>query len=358
MMRWLVIPLVLCAPAFGEKELGCGRQLWIVDLAKNYGFRSFGMERLGDASNPQGWIESRGVTFLSPGLIAIYQVLPSGEPPSLATRGGDAQSFVLEIQVLAANDGRPVKSLQLITGSYANRFSAKWEWRPLFPSVLPTHDGSFLVRTKGMLHVFSAEFVEIASRNLASTKEATSEQWKFSVSPKGDEVYAEHSEDFFSKGEHGFGRFKLTRYLMNADTLEILRTWDDSERPWGPPWEPKYKTEGGGGGKGPTKIVITPDGAHPDITITLAGKDRGASELLTDDLLAVEIHHYRPDPFDLGRCSKPVRLAIYDLATKSEKCSIPITQAAGGCGSGFLYGISSTGAVAVIQGAELSLYRP
>lgn len=364
MTRYLVILLVLlCACAVGGNPRACAERAWVVDLAKTYGFRSFGMERWGDAPHPQGWIESRGVTFLSPDLIALYQVLPSGEPPSLARRAGDtmAGSFVLQIQVLAANDGRPVKSLHLVTGSHANRFSAKWEWAPLFPSVLPTHDGRFLVHTKGMLRVFSAEFKEVASRELASNKETTSEEWKFSVSPRGDQIYAEHSEGFFSKSEPGLGRFKLTRYLMDADTLQILRAWDYHERPLRPPWEPeepKYKTEGGGGNKDPNKIFVMPDRTRPGFTVTLPGKDRSKSELLTDSLLAVEIHHYRTDPLDVGRCSKPVRLAIYDVSTRSEKCSIPITKEAGRCGSGFLYNVSTTGAVAIIQGAELSLYRP
>jgi hypothetical protein len=362
MMRLMAIVLILCAPATaGKQQRACAPPVWTVNLAETYSFRSFGIENLGDAPHPQGWAESRGVTFLSPHLIAIYQVLPSSEPPTLTDRLGDGKirPFVLQIQVLASSDGKPVKSLQFTTGLHANRFSAKLEWAFLFPSILPTHDGRFLVRTKDMLRLFSADFVEIACKELASNREATSEEWKFSVSPRGDQVYAEHSEDFFSKNEPGLGHFKLTRYLFDADTLKTLRSWDYRERPWGAPWErSKYKTEGGGRGKGPNEIVVLPDQTHPGFTVTLRGKDRSRSEVLTDALLAVEIHHYRADPFDVGRCSNPVRLAIYDLASKSEKCSIPIAKEAGRCGSGFLYGVSSTGAVAVIQGTKLSLYRP
>jgi hypothetical protein len=254
MMRRLVVLLVLCAPAVGESQPECGQPAWTVDLAAR-SFRSFGRELLGDVPHPQGWIESRGLTFLSPGLIAVYQVLPSGESPSLAKRDSvGVEPFVLQIQFLATNNGRPIKSLHFKTGSHANRFSAKWELSTLFPSVAPTHDGRFLIHTKDMLRVFSADFVEIASQELGSNKEATSEEWKFAVSPSGNQLYGEHTEDFFSKSEPGFGRFKLTRYLMDADTLQVLRSWDYRERPWGPPWDPEYKTEGGGAGRVQTRL--------------------------------------------------------------------------------------------------------
>ncbi len=74
-------------------------------------------------------------------------------------------------------------------------------------------------------------------------------------------------------------------------------------------------------------------------------------------LLAVEIHRHRPDPFDLGIQSKPLRIALYDLARKSEKCSIRITEAVSGPRSMF-YALSPAGGLAVIQGTKLSLYQP
>src|SRR5262249_26835792 len=162
MTRFLPALLILCAPAFGENQHVCGPPTWTINLEREYGFRAFGVERSGDAPHPQGWIESRGVTFLSPDLIAVYQVLPGGKSPSLGSRDSNgSESFVLQIQILTTKDGSPVRSLHLITGSHTNRFSPKWEWATLFPSVLRTHNGRFLVRTKGMLRVFSADFGEI-----------------------------------------------------------------------------------------------------------------------------------------------------------------------------------------------------
>jgi hypothetical protein len=355
MKRFLAVILMVCAPALGENPRACAQPEWTVDLAKTYGFRSFGMEHLKDAPHPQGWIQSRGVTFLSPDLIAIYQVLPSGAPPSLADRNLNTSkgSFVLQIEVLASSDGKPVKSLSLPTSSGVDQISSKWEWTSLFSSVLPTHDGRFLVRTKGLLHVFSRDFMEIASRPLPQSGIGSHDSWEFSISPDGGKLYAEHHEN---TGYDDNQPFKMTCDLMDADTLQVIRNWDCSEGHSRCPWGPEYKTEGGDSGKGPNKIVVMPGQGHPSVTITLPGKDRSASAQLSNSLLAVQIHHYGPDPFDLGGCSKPVRLAIYDLALRSEKCSIPIGKEAGHCGSGFLYSVSSSGDVAVIQGTQLSFY--
>ncbi len=68
-------------------------------------------------------------------------------------------------------------------------------------------------------------------------------------------------------------------------------------------------------------------------------------------LLAANIHRYRADPFDLGIGSKPLRITLYDLAIKSEKCSIGIRHDA-------FYAVSPEETVAVTQGNVLSLYRP
>lgn len=74
-------------------------------------------------------------------------------------------------------------------------------------------------------------------------------------------------------------------------------------------------------------------------------------------LLATEIEHHRSNPLDLDVTRRPVRIGIYDLTARSERCSIRITEPVSGSGA-MLYAVSAAGTVAVIQGDILSLYRP
>ena len=378
MIYRLLILWVLCGSAFGETPQACAQPAWTVDLSTTYGFESFGFGIRGDALHPPGWIESRGVTFISPSFVAVYEVLPTkGRPPALTARGrvADVGTFVLQVQVIAASDGNPVTQLRLPTGPGVNRASAKWEANYLFQSVLPTHNGKFLVRTKGRLLLYSADFKEITSRELPLplSKEATEDTWGFVLSPSGDRIYAEHVEGLFVKGHpeppprapSPVGYWKDTSYILDADSLQVLHTWDHAQRPsWGqrvwedpqssaPPWGREYRVSG----KGRITTVLSAAGEQL-LTISLAGENYLGSTELTDTLFVAETYRHRADTFDVRRCvAEPVRLAIYDLASKSEKCSIPITEKAGPCGSGFLFSASSAGDVVVIQGTQLSLYR-
>lgn len=365
--RQAAILLILCFPPGAQKERACPPPVWSVDLT-NYGFRPFGQEMWGDAPHPQGWIQSRGVTFLSPESLAVYEVLPKQELPPLASRepGGGVGRFVLQIQILAAKDGKPVKSLRLLTSSVVN--TGHEEFRFGFRSVFPTHDGKFLVRTSDMLRLYSADFVEIARAILPRPSRDSIDDWVFSVSPKSDRIYVEHKQNVGYKDKEPF---KTTRYLLDADTLQEVPTLPPRDCPWEPDlwqpnfWQPEYNLskykvseKGGGGGKAPNEIQIASSTGEPVFTARLSGLHGFASHQLTDSFLVAQIFRHVPDPFDLGRCSKPVRLAIYDLVTKSEKCSIPITGEAGHCGTGFLYSVSSADSLAVIQGSVLKVYRP
>ncbi len=80
----------------------------------------------------------------------------------------------------------------------------------------------------------------------------------------------------------------------------------------------------------------------------------------SDRLLVAEIIHVPRVKFDTTPPFQPRWLTVYDLATKSEKCSIrlrhkyPIFHS----NSAVLYALSPTGSLAVIQGTKLSLYQP
>ncbi len=111
------------------------------------------------------------------------------------------------------------------------------------------------------------------------------------------------------------------------------------------------------GGKGCKQVrLFLPDG---NLFSSIRVRDEVHSLLFNDKLLAVEVHRHQADPFDLGVQSKPLRVTIYDLATKSENCSIRTAKAVSDAwGWSMFYALSPAGTVAVIQGNTLSLYQP
>jgi hypothetical protein len=75
-------------------------------------------------------------------------------------------------------------------------------------------------------------------------------------------------------------------------------------------------------------------------------------------LLAAAFFRSWPDPFDLGSPSKPLRVAIYDLSMKSERCSVPLHEPVSSWYSTRFYDLSTAGSLALAQQNLLSLYEP
>lgn len=344
----LVLLLILAAEACpAEKQ--CPQPLWTVDLATKYSFRPLPAFKHGWGPPPEMWDRQRGVVFISEEVLAVYQVLASNDVPPLGHRdpSGGGGRFVLLALFLDAKNGEEVRTLRLVTSGSD------------FSGVYPTHDGNFLVRTGRLLRLYSPAFQEIASRSIPPSP-AENMSWLVSVVASGRRVYVEFGS--------GYG---LQSHLWDADTLESI--WDS------PPGNTSdsgsqgsdYSFEDiscpGESGRIPGQMFVYNNpkpckklkllSADGHLFWEVPVRDKVHSLLYNDRLLAVEIHRHRPDPFDLGIQSKPLRIALYDLATKSEKCSTRIAVPVSGWRSMF-YALSPTGALAVIQGTKLSLYQP
>ncbi|HEY3770156.1 MAG TPA: hypothetical protein VGN44_15895, partial [Candidatus Angelobacter sp.] len=119
-------------------------QTWTKNLKDEYGFHS------SDKSDLRAWTRQQGVRFITHDLLAVYQVFRT-EPPELQARGasGGAGSFRLKIVFFDARDGRELKRLEFPTNAEVS-------------SILPTHNGQFLVRTGEVFYLYSAAFEQLS----------------------------------------------------------------------------------------------------------------------------------------------------------------------------------------------------
>lgn len=375
MAPWLVIFAVLATQTPGNPA-AC-RPLWETDLVRQYDFNNFGKSSHLKRA-PAVWETQEGTVFISPDLLAVYQASSEPDTP-LRSRDqtGGAGRFALQLRFLRVRDGKEVKALHLPTDSE-------------YSSVLPTHDGKFLIRTGDIVRLYSPGFEEVASKNLPLSHVFQHESWRLQVSPSGRNVYLEHAE--MSRSES-----KSEGSLLDADTLRTTATFDtrgkslkiagDSlllgikdygtvvgEFKISAGWRPLFQVDLPGDascGFGTTFLrtndpILATFGCNTLRLLSLEGKqlstasvdkhEEFVSAVGAGSLVAAEVHYHRSDPFDLGISSKPVRIAVYDSTTKSEKCYIPITEPVSTWSS--LYGVSSVGGVAVIQGGVLRFYQP
>ncbi|MFQ5875688.1 MAG: hypothetical protein ACE5JL_18070 [Dehalococcoidia bacterium] len=308
----------------------------------------------------------KGVVFISPWILAVYQVVISNQlvPRGERDESGAGGKYILHVVLLDTKRGEEVQTLRFITG--ASDLSG----------VYPTHDGRFLVKTQGMLRLYSTTFEEIASRPLPLSETASGLGWILSVSPSGKLVYAKQS-------------FRTKHYLFDADTLETIPNPRPSDVAFWPearyllpelvPFPPRagvFTPQGnwmalnldskdsscirwgfvgigwqdfGGRGCKHLKLFSADGRLFWDVPV----HHEVGSFILSGSLLVAKSFQSPWDPFDLLPPPKRIRVVVYDLATKSEKCSIRITDRRSN-----LYALSPAGTVAVIQGNVLSLYRP
>lgn len=378
MMRACLAFLLMIVAGTNATDAPCSQKVWTLNLAERHHFRSFDVTE-GPRGQPKWPGRPQGVVFITPEMLAVYQVLETDQHPPLARKdpSGGGGRFFLQIVFLDARQGNELQSLRLSTSADVS-------------AVYPTHDGKFLVRTGESLHLYSASFQELTSKKLPRSSEALNQWWDLSISPSGRRLLTQHNEYFGPKSG------KSTGYLLDADTLEHLHTFDvDLLNPWPAgdsillgikhfnlltlnsesklvtvnpvdgSWRPFTFPSGpccpnGFMRMNPPLITelngnkvkyFSPDG---DLVLTMLLPKDGqiTSQRGAGNFLAFAVYHRRADPFDLGIPWKPLRIEVYDLASKSKRCSIPLTK------NSSPFDVASTGAVAVIHGTSLALYQP
>jgi hypothetical protein len=207
MRAWVSALLLVCCPAW----MSAKTPRWQTSL-EQLGLQSF------DREVAALWMNQQGVVFLTSDKVLVYQVNRTQEQAQLAPRGatGGAGNFFLNLRVLNAQDGRPLKSLDLPTNGMLSR-------------VMATRDGGFLVRAGTAIYLFSPDFVQRASRELDLEKKAPFEGWQVRISPSGAEVFLLH-EQVFKTAEvladntvlHD-GDAKVDIEVLSSETLKPVR---------------------------------------------------------------------------------------------------------------------------------------
>ena len=350
--------LLISTGARAASEKPCSSPMWTEDLSAKYQFRLFDLAKHPRNQPPSPWKESQEVAFTSPAVLAIYQVQETEENPSLQQRdaSGGGGKYLLKIVFLDTATGKEQHTLQLTTTGLN------------VSGIYPTHDGRFVVVTGQLLRLYSPTFEEVRSRPFPLSPYGKPESWRISVIPGGKSIY-------ISAAEH---------YLLDSDTLQII--WNprpsdfaysakgrdffrnvagptggvfNSEGQWMPIdlnsnyqnrvlWtflDVPYKDSGGWAPK--ELRVFSTSG---QLTWSLSTHDKFSSFSSNGALLAAAVYKDGANPFDLDLAPKPVRIEIYNLHEKLEKCTIRITRPA-------YYDLSPKRDLAVVQGNILSLYH-
>ena len=314
---------VLCITALNAAQKPCQKPVWTANLA-DFKFRAFKLAKHPRNSLPKVWRTQQGAVFLSPEVIAVYQVLKGEAPLALTSRqeSGGGGEFTLQIEFLDAKDGHVIHSMNAITSGSD------------FSGVSPTHDGKFIVRTGEVVRLYSKNFEELASKPLPLSHRARREWWRLAVTLSGRQIHVEHSEDFGYDEGAGF-----ERELLDADSLQTMAVEQNTIAVHWPPKDadPEW------GSKFPKSLI--------------AKHSRLTSAMGAGSVIAGETWEERPNPLDLDLEPKGGRVVIYDDIQK-QPCSIKIAEPLSGWYSMRLYAVSPTGDVAIIQGITLSLYHP
>jgi hypothetical protein len=366
----LLLFLLLLASMAGSTTEKQGRApLWTLDLVAKYGFRPFGLVKHPRNQPPPPWKVWQGVAFTAPDTLAVYQVKEADEiqPFQRKDTSGGGGRYFLEIVFPDRTDGKEVKTLGLTTESSGQS------------GVYPTHDGRFLVVTGKTLRLYSSELNEITARSGPIGQNGQTQDWHISVLPYGKRVFAYTNI--------------LMPFLLDADSLETISHPTPSDvalwtgwgslfpelRGRGPgvfsadgQWLPlDYRSKGdsctlltfyisapqamGGGRRCKTLRIFSSEGKVVE-DVPLRSEVDGFSS--NGSVLAAAFYRYHADALDLGTAPNPLRITVFDLETKLERCSIRISEEVFGGRETRYFDVSSAGSVAVAQQNILGLYEP
>ncbi len=366
---WVTIGLLLASADISTHK-PCPAPLWTADLVSKYHLEPFVVPKHPRNATPPVWQTQRGITFTSPERLVIYQVVESKNLTQLAPRdvSGGGGKFTLRALFLDARDGNGVHE-------------ATWSTSALdYSQVYATHDGRFLVRTGRMLRSYSPDFHEIASRSLPNNTGNLLDS--VIVVPPGKVVFTE--QEWFR------GVYRPSRHeknLIDADTLNDIPNpspadvalWTDADdrfpeltghRPRRLTFEEEVEESkhfhdcAASAFVGPPQRTYDPRACRQLNLFSSDGRPWWHLEFsneapyreINGHTLAVNLAHYRVDPFDLGLAPKPLQIVIYDLAQKTEKCSIDLTKMRSD--ETYNFAVSPDGLVAVRLGNKLSVYKP
>jgi len=356
---------------------GNPRPVWTIDLEK-HDFRTF------QTQINLTWSKQQNVVFLASGRLIIYQVNQLAEPARLSARNssGGAGNFFLEIRVLDVRDGHLIQALRLPTDA-------------TFSTILPTRSGKLVVRTGETLRLCTQEFQTLASRTLPLESEDPIEFWQTGVSPSGGHIALVHEmatpSPMLITDEEATSEIEI----LDADTLKTVKKFRVSQRlsPWSAgdgflvtadpghvvgerrfgflDFEGNWTALAVQGDKcnyhlsalglrslaarGCGRLAVLSTSGEKLFARNVASHDIVGSVRLSGRYLAMELDHQIMGSIPGANfpimVPKPERLELYDLDTKKLLLSIAVKS------KNLYYAISDNGALAVIEGSTLAVYR-
>lgn len=371
MRSWRSVALLLAMAAVtaAARQPACTALLWTTDLRAQYKFPPFLLNK----HNPP-WKTQEGVTFTSPNTLVVYEVVENDVPHlERRTASGGGGRFTLRAVFLDARNGRAMREMS-------------WPTTPEDPSnVRATNGGRFLVQTGLTLQSYSPEFGNVASFVLPGYTKNSCFLWGTTVVPPGKPVFAY---------KPGCNDRTDTRILMDADTLKPVPNPSPADLalwPGASSWFPKVVPP-------PPITPINPanldaldklldQSENPDkycayeVFLGVAYHTTGICKKIdvhtrdgspwwrlkfrdhvgaienNGDTLAVEVEHWPWAPFSTGIPSgKSLRIALYDLAQKTQKCSVDLRKVPSK--ETYDFAVSANGLLAVRVGNQLNVYKP
>lgn len=387
--RWLVwlVFLLSGVAAFSRGNPRPAAPKWTINLMEKFEFQAF------DRTIKFPWSLQQDVLFLSPDKLLVYQVNRSRGALKLAPRdaSGGGGNFLLEIRILSALDGHEIKALHLTTNAASSK-------------VMATREGRFLVRTGEVLYLYSANFESIASKALPLLRKVQEEEWRVDVSPSGAEVALVHQQ-IFKRNQLAPGsdveKASTDVEVLSEETLKVVgkftlpwyldSSWSMGEHALVSPrpapsanpaafglldyrgyWSPLpfastspslscvhmataldarlFVTYGC------SRLSISAQNGEPVFSIKNASREYAGSVKGSGGMLAVELERHVTTTENAGnvpiRVVRPLRLEVYDTTNRQALFSVPVR------GERVYYSLTAQGALAVVDGTSLALYRP
>ena len=357
--------------------VGQPQERWDTELVEKYGYESF------DRDTSSRWARQQDVRFITPDRVAVYQVRQNQDSTAATPDSpvfGDS-GFHVQVKIFSAIDGHEIKTLRLTATSQ-------------FTKLIPTHDGKFILRIGDVLNLYSANFEPIAWRALPLDKIVGSEGWQVDVSPSGTQIVLVHQQRFVAKSvlvgqPQATNKDRADVEVLDADTLQsIVKFTVKSLRDnWSASdgflvtagFDPNPNLFGQLAFNGEWKELKTPwerpDArcprqmqALPHLRVAVLGCFLGVFSTTEEEVFTVNLELMERSVAASGAGSfvatevdriptvrrlsetKPERIAVYDMTTKSKVISVPLTA------DNPYFDVSSQGDLAVIQSDSLTFY--
>ena len=380
-MQRACIAVVAAFLLLGSARAQTAHQLWSMKLTGEGGIQTF------DRGGRAIWLRQQGVAFLSPERLVIYQVNRRLEVAPLAKRGpsGGSGNYILLARVLDPRTGREIKRFRLVTSAESS-------------SILPTHDGKFVIRAGKLLALYSADFEMLAAREMHEGQ-APVDYWQVAVTPSGRQVVAAHQQlrvDPGSPLDTSKTKSQTDLEFLDADTFAIVRkmhlphhipAWApheqfllittpgkmlfdsgaavgvmDFEGHWKRlqhPWMDKKSQciynfdlleHDLMAARGCNDLTVFEPSGEKILSLTAGNMRRFTSVAGADHSLAVEISEFDVPTARLPGM-EPAQIDVYDLITREKTMSVKVEAAS------VNYAVSKDGLLAVVDGDTLAVYE-